>query len=710
MNKQTLFVTLTTAALMCGCQSSKVKISGRFVGGDAKNIYLEQVLPLTQSVVDSAALAPDGSYRMELTGVAKTPSLYNVIYDGERIPLLLAGGDRLTLGSVGSVIRNYTVEGSSESELLRQFYQAFVTGAQQLENMGTEFARKLTDEERKSLIKEYTAEYYRIRREQLRFIIEHKASLAAVYALYQRLPGDTYLFNGDSDVVYYRTVAEALQESYPESPYLQSLQAEIARMDARISLTSQITEARHPDLELTDIYGKKIRLSSLAGKVVLLDFWSAELGSSNALNADLKELYRKYADAPVGFEVYQVAVDTSKPLWITAVQEQQLPWISVSDLRGRSSVALGLYNVQRLPANFLIDKEGTIVAKNTSYAHSLIPDLNAGNSDGVTANSKNINELARRSKKGGIFFFLALPAALTVYFIAIYAGAAMGAEWALNNPTYTHMNSWFHYAKLYAATAGCIGFMMLKYKWSIGKTQWFKVFPFVIVAINILIAVGSDFESGIRGAMALAETGDRWWLSSENVWLYGGWWNWVNGIAGILNILCMTGWWGIYSSKKHDDMLWPDMTWLFIIAYDLWNFEYTYNNLPTHAWYCGLALLLAPTFANALWNKGGWIQNRANTLALWCMFAQVFPLFQDASVFTTIPVLYADGFMDAAVRPSAADPTMQGVVAILALAANVIVLAVIIKRSLAQKKNPYTGEIFTDTRDFRLAMARAEGK
>ena len=294
MNKQTLFVTLTTAALMCGCQSSKVKISGRFVGGDAKNIYLEQVLPLTQSVVDSAALAPDGSYRMELKGVAKNPSLYNVIYDGERIPLLIAGGDRVTVSSVGSIIRNYTVEGSAESELLRQFYQAFVTGAQQLENMGTQFARtNLSEEERKTLIKEYTDEYYRIRREQLRFIIEHKASLAAVYALYQRLPGDTYLFNGDSDVVYYRTVAEALEETYPESPYLQSLLAEIARMDARISLTSQITEARHPDIEMTDIYGKKIKLSSLAGKVVLLDFWSVELGTSNALNPDLKELSKK---------------------------------------------------------------------------------------------------------------------------------------------------------------------------------------------------------------------------------------------------------------------------------------------------------------------------------------------------------------------------------------------------------------------------------
>ena len=316
------------------------------------------------------------------------------------------------------------------------------------------------------------------------------------------------------------------------------------------------------------------------------------------------------------------------------------------------------------------------------------------------------NEIARRSKKGGIFFFLVLPGALTVYFISIYVAAAMGAQWALNNPTYVYMNSWFHYAKLYAATAGCISFMMLKYKWSIGKTEWFKVFPFAIVAINILIAVASDFESAIKGAAAMKEFGDRWWLSSENVWLYGGWWNWLNGIAGIINIFCMTGWWGIYSSKKRDDMLWPDMIWLYILAYDVWNFQYTYLNLPTHSWYCGLALLLAPTVAAALWNKGGWIQNRANTLATWCMFAQVFPLFQDKSVFTTIPVLYADRFMDAAVRPTQANPVPQGVISIVSLAVNVLVLAIIIKRSIQQKKNPYKNEIFTDTKDFRLAMAR----
>ena len=320
-----------------------------------------------------------------------------------------------------------------------------------------------------------------------------------------------------------------------------------------------------------------------------------------------------------------------------------------------------------------------------------------------------LNEIGRRTKFGGILIFVAIPLALTVYFIAIYAAAAKGAEWALTNPTYVHMNSWFHYAKLYAADCGCIGFMMLKYKWGIGAKEWFKPFPFIIVAINILIAVCSDFESAIKGAMSV----DGWWLSSEGVWLYGGWWNVLNGIAGIINIFCMTGWWGIYSSKGRQDMLWPDMTWMFILAYDVWNFEYTYLNLPTHSWYCGLALLLAPTFAASVWNKGGWIQNRANTLAIWCMFAQVVPAFQDYSKFSVLPSVYGDtydavGYMDASIRPITAHPQAQGVIAVASIVTNVVVFAFIIKRSIELKRNPYKNEIWMGTKDYEEAMARAE--
>lgn len=326
------------------------------------------------------------------------------------------------------------------------------------------------------------------------------------------------------------------------------------------------------------------------------------------------------------------------------------------------------------------------------------------------------NEIARRTKLGGIFFFLILPAILTVYFVAIAIGAANGSEWAVNNQTHVYMDGWFHYAKLYAATAGCIGFMMIKYGWGIGKKDWFKPFPFIIVAINILIAVGSDFESAIKGANAVS----GWWFSNEGVWLNGGWWNWANGIAGILNIFCMTGWWGIYRSKKQDDMLWPDMTWQFILAYDLWNFTYTYNNLPTHTWYCGVALLLAPTFAALFWNKGGWIQNRANTLAIWCMFAQVYPLFQIGTDFAVLPSLYKGAqelglnaldltkVSDITTTGIVANTTAQGVVALISLAANVLCICAIIKRAKALKINPYKQEVWKGTKDFEEAMSRAE--
>ncbi|MGN0201084.1 MAG: DUF5692 family protein [Candidatus Cryptobacteroides sp.] len=327
---------------------------------------------------------------------------------------------------------------------------------------------------------------------------------------------------------------------------------------------------------------------------------------------------------------------------------------------------------------------------------------------GVLVSLILLNEFARKTKFGGAVMFFALPAILTVYFVAIQIGVAVGAEWALNNKTYLYMNGWFHYAKIYAALAGCIGFMMIKYGWGIGKQHWFKPFPFVIVAINILIAVASDFETAAKGWYS-------WFLSPEQVWLYGGWHNVMNGIAGLLNIFCMTAWWSVYSSKDKTDMLWPDMTWVYILVYDVWNFAYTYNCLPTHSWFCGIALLLAPTIAALFWNKGGWIQNRANTLAIWCMFAQVFPLFQctfpdgtAATKWATLPTLYADGTLNGIVEGGCANanPTAMTIVSALALIVNVIALGYIIYVSRKRHINPYKEDVFVNQKYYKDAAAR----
>ena len=296
-----------------------------------------------------------------------------------------------------------------------------------------------------------------------------------------------------------------------------------------------------------------------------------------------------------------------------------------------------------------------------------------------------LNEFARRTKAGGMILFFGVAGGMTIYCLAVEIGAAMGADWALTNPTHTDMNSWFHYAKVYAALAGCIGFMAIKYSWGkIGRSHWFKAFPFVIVAINILIAVASDFEIAAR---AFGSS----YVSSEGVTLYGGWHNIFNGVAGLIDILCMTGIFGIYISKKRQDMLWPDMTFVFIIAYDLWNFCYTYNGLPTHSWYAGIALLLAPTIAGLLWNKGAWIQNRAFTLAIWCMFCQMVPMFANDSVFAV---------------NSVNNPNVNLAVSLVALAANIIALVYILYRAKKLHVNPWKHEVFVGTKDFRKAMDR----
>ena len=181
-------------------------------------------------------------------------------------------------------------------------------------------------------------------------------------------------------------------------------------------------------------------------------------------------------------------------------------------------------------------------------------------------------------------------------------------------------------------------------------------------------------------------------------------------------------------------MIWADMTWVFIVVYDIWNFAYTYNCLPTHSWYCGVALLLAPTIAALGWNRGGWIQNRANTLAIWCMFAQVFPLFQETFFngkqffpWAVLPVQYVNGIETVnaiyaasglgeevvahttvvAEGATAANPTAMLVISALALITNIIAFGYIMYQAKVRKINPYKEDVFVNQKCYQDSMARA---
>ena len=115
-----------------------------------------------------------------------------------------------------------------------------------------------------------------------------------------------------------------------------------------------------PDLKNTD--GKRIALSSLKGKYVLLTFWSIQSKDCIAENLQLKQLYKLYNKK--GFEIYQINLDENEEAWKRAVEFDELPWISTREDDPDNPVNARLFNVKALPTNYLFDKEGKIIGTN----------------------------------------------------------------------------------------------------------------------------------------------------------------------------------------------------------------------------------------------------------------------------------------------------------------------------------------------------------
>lgn len=299
------------------------------------------------------------------------------------------------------------------------------------------------------------------------------------------------------------------------------------------------------------------------------------------------------------------------------------------------------------------------------------------------------NEVARRFKWMGFISFVVLPIILTVIWFTV-----------MKDTTYT---DWFHLAKVYSATIGSIGFWLIRHYekkdksgnvvWRLATNKFALCFPPLILAINILEAVARDIEVG--SSFWLINSGA---IEGEIMGVLGGPWNYMNALAGILNIITITGWFGIVVRKvsandKSKDMLWPDMLWFWILAYDIWNFTYTYNCIPTHSWYAGLALLIAPTLCAFTVGKGAWLQHRAATLAIWCMFAQTFPLFQDTGKYMVA---------------STYNPTIYTILSALSLLINLAVFVYMILKVKKTKRNPYKAELYTDMLEYASIKILAE--
>lgn len=385
MKKLLLLSATALVAFSCG-QKNKAHISGTFSGISKDTIYLEMLTTKGRTVVDSTVTNQQGNYRFTVSPPVAAPTFYNIVYKQSSIPVIVSPGEKVKVNSLCDLGRNYTVEGSDDSKLLKEFNTMYSNGVRSLDSLANLYSETRptpdNDARRTALLREYTQRYVKIKREHIAFIVKNASSMAAVYALYQRLPNDEALFNANDDRVYYRMVADSLADKYPASPHVIALLRDVKTQDDAAALAQQVSRQQaetaglnHPEITLQDMFGKDHKLSELKNKAILLTFWSVTDPKGPAMNNEMKELYKEFSGK--GFDIYQVSLDSDKASWILAVQAQKLPWTNVIDPNGFTGLPAMSYNVAATPVNFLIDRRGNITGRNLQGAalHTRVAEL-----------------------------------------------------------------------------------------------------------------------------------------------------------------------------------------------------------------------------------------------------------------------------------------------------------------------------------------------
>lgn len=364
---------LCIALVVTSCKNDdNVTIKGSYPDGSNEFVKLEMLNIFETQVIDSVKVSSSGKFKASFK--LNSPELVLLKNaTGEYINLLAFPGDQIELEIPQlSFTEGYSVSGSEESQKIKSLVDIVEITKFQLDSLSIAYDA-LEDKdgpEAEILVSAYQKTIQKQKRNNIRFVVENINSLSSIYALYQRIAPEVYILNDLKDLQYFKIVADSVRVKYPESTLTASLLRDVEQRlrEYNSVLTmnefskENIIETGLINLTIQNTEGDEISLGSLKGKVVLLNFWASWDNNSREANRQLKRIYERYRNR--GFEVYSVALENDRNTWRTAIEFEEYKWLNVSELTYPYSYAATAYNVTSLPTNYLIDKEGNIVAKN----------------------------------------------------------------------------------------------------------------------------------------------------------------------------------------------------------------------------------------------------------------------------------------------------------------------------------------------------------
>lgn len=367
-----LFIGLALCGLFFGaCNSNnlaenEIRISGNFPASES--VALSELGTQKLNGIDTVDLDSAGNFEITFNGTEEKFYLLG-FNDGNSLLLLAKGGQDIVVNFDTSAVARYTVTGSENSNVLRKataMHEVALEAGAKIERKYNNLFENADESKYDSLTTEFQEEFdpllNQYREDLTQFIEDNKDSPAIIIALYQRM-GRIQMFNINEHFDVFKDAAKYLTSSMPNSDFTTELNKTVEKAKpVAVGMPA-------PDFTLTTPTGEQVSLSDYKGKMVLVDFWASWCRPCRAENPNIVEQYNRFKDQ--GFEVLGVSLDglpnqgaDPKGQWIQAIEDDNLDWTQVSDLKGWGTPLVQLYNFNGIPHSVLINEEGIIVAKN----------------------------------------------------------------------------------------------------------------------------------------------------------------------------------------------------------------------------------------------------------------------------------------------------------------------------------------------------------
>lgn len=360
--KYLLIAPMLMAFTACG-GSGKAKLSGTIKNANGQNLVFEKIQGNQPVPVDTVLLDAEGKFAFNLPQGKLEFYRLNLGNNNFIVLCLDSTNNAVIEGDGKSLNESYTIKGSKNSEIIHDYFKEInplTKKRYEIENKlsGINFADTTAifgmRKEIEDIMKKVTEVTHS-------FIDKNPESPSLVVM-------QSFL-NPEVELPYFKKIEAAIAKSMPGSPYHNQVSTYISQVEyqlQQIEMQKKMQENLAPgkpvsDIKLPGLDGKEMALSSLKGKVVLIDFWASWCGPCRKENPNVVRLYKEYNKK--GFEVFSVSLDDNKDAWKRAVEADGLVWpYHVSDLAKWNSVVVKQFGITGIPFTILVGKDGNIIA------------------------------------------------------------------------------------------------------------------------------------------------------------------------------------------------------------------------------------------------------------------------------------------------------------------------------------------------------------